>query len=128
MSFDLYLWGEPIPKNQEEGLEICQSLGETSKPVVKSCPRLFEFLTDLVALYPGLEDFSDEEVDENGVWSMSPELNHGWISLTIARSRLAVVVDDVVRLAEKYKLVLFDPQFGMYSYFPNKNQHSGGLL
>jgi hypothetical protein len=124
MSFDLYLWGEPIPKNQKEGLEICHSLGETSEPVVKPCPRLDDFLADLVALHPRLEDFPHDEVDKKGVWSMSPELDDGWVSLTIFHSKLAVVVDDVVRLAEKYKLVLFDPQFGDYTYFPNNPQHS----
>jgi hypothetical protein len=128
MSFDLYLWGEPIPKNQKEGLEIYRSLGETSELVVKPCPRLDNFLADLVALYPRLEDFSDDEVDEKGVWSMSPEIEDGWISLTVINSKLTVVVDDVVRLAAKYKLVLFDPQFGDYTYFPDDSRHSGGFL
>jgi hypothetical protein len=121
VSFDLYLWGEPIPKNQKEGLEIYLSLGETSEPVVNPCPRLDNFLADLLVLHPKLEDLPDDEVDEKGVWSMSPEIEDGWISLTISKSRLAVVTDDVVRLAEKYKLVLFDPQFGDYTYFPNNS-------
>lgn len=127
MSFDLCVWCAPIPENEKLALEIYSSLCDGDESVVEPCSRVANFVADLQIRYPRLENLPIEDI-EKGVWSMSPDVGAGYVSLTILFSKAQNVAEYVIGLANRYKLVVFDPQFGEFTRFPQLNQSFGGHL
>ena len=105
MSFDLYAWKRPLPSSEDEArglIEGDESAFEPSEDVVR-------FYDELLARYPILEWDGDEE-PEGTTWGVTGERSDRIVGLNFTWSVPGEVLDEVVALAQKFELVLYDPQ------------------
>ncbi|GAA5707671.1 hypothetical protein SM007_28635 [Streptomyces avermitilis] len=109
MSFDLYVWHEPMPITVDRALLVCQSLAAGDDTVVQPDPRNLALLDDLLVGFPDPDDPDDDEIDDL-VWSVSPDVNEHRLILCVGWSRADDFSRAVFALAQKHGLTCFDPQ------------------
>lgn len=107
MSFDLYAWKKPLPSSEDEArrlLEGDESAFEPSGDVLR-------FYDDLLERYPALESDGVAELDDaQSTWGVTAERSDRLVGLNFTWSVPGEVIDEVVALARKLDLVLYDPQ------------------
>ena len=95
MSFDLYAWKAPLVSEEDEAQKLLERFYEDDEvDVFERSEAVLRFHDELVTRYPDIEtEPSDRVVDLSFSWSVPDD-----------------VLDDVVSLAQKLELVLYDPQ------------------
>ncbi len=115
MSFDLFLWDPPRGEADDESVRAryeraCEGLEDDDDDAAGESPRVNAFFEELLARFPHLDRILESEVDASP-WSCGPERGDRWVSLTI---RWGESGDEVVALvgalAEKHRVLLYDPQ------------------
>jgi len=107
MSMDLYVWKAPLVSSEDEAIQLLEREDEAFEP----SEDVARFYDELLAKYPALESFDEEELDSAPTyWSVTPERSDRLIGMNLAWSVPDDALDDIVALARKYELVLFDPQ------------------
>ncbi|MFE5113528.1 hypothetical protein [Streptomyces sp. NPDC056663] len=109
MSFDLYVWHEPMPITAERALFVCQSLAAGDDSVVQPDLRNLALMDDLLVGFPDPDDPDDDEIDDIA-WSVSPDANEHRLILAVGWSRAENFSRAVFALAQKHGLTCFDPQ------------------
>jgi len=107
VSFDLYAWKRPLPSSEDEALALIQGDESAFEPSTD----VFRFYDELAERYPVLE--WDGEGEPDGApytWGVTGERSDRIVGLNFTWSVPSEVVDDVVALARKLDLVLYDPQ------------------
>lgn len=105
MSFDLVVW-------LGDGRDAVAKYGRLRarpRDAVEPSPPVAAFYRELTERYPELTSLSDEEI-ENGVWSAGLCVWPDAMSMTAVWPRAEEVYGFVVELAERHKLVVFEPQ------------------
>ncbi len=114
MSMDLYVWKAPLASSEDEAIQLLEREDEA----FESSEDVARFYDELLEKYPTLESFDEEELDSAPTyWSVTPERSDRLIGMNLAWSVPDDALDDIVALARKYELVLFDPQ-GPSFHFP----------
>lgn len=107
MSFDLYAWKRPLPSSEDEAL----TLVEGDETAFESSEDLLRFYDDLLERYPVLEWDGVEELDDaQPTWGVTAGRSDRLVGLNFTWSVPGEVLDEVVELALKHELVLYDPQ------------------
>jgi hypothetical protein len=112
MSFDLYVWKAPVPRSAEEADDMLRRFYERDPDFFVRDPALRQFRDDLLRAYPALEeqDLAVLEADPNPTWAMTPPASDRCVELNFTWHAPDVALTDAVELAQKYGLVMYDPQ------------------
>ena len=112
MSFDLVAWKTPAVADEDDAAAIVDRFhreGESS--VFERSEDLLRFYDELLARYPALESFEeDEDRSKRTPWSETPERSDRVIEISIRWHAPDEALDTIVELARKHQLVLYDPQ------------------
>ncbi len=111
MSYDLYVWHEPLPISADDARAKLQRWVDGDSDVFAPHPAVPVFLDALLDRFPPLESLSDDDIDMLGVWSVTPDRSDSIAALSCVWSR-ADEVDQVVReLAAAQGLVCYEPGY-----------------
>ena len=112
MSFDLVAWKGPAVKDEDEAHALVRRFDVSEDPdIFDQSEDLLRFYDDLIARYPALETFDDDDEGLKRIpWSETPERSDRVIEISIRWSAPDEALDTIVELARKYDLVLYDPQ------------------
>src|SRR5690349_16784587 len=106
VSYDLYLWAEPNPITAEQAGDICARLADGDDTSTTPAARHLEFAAELVTHYPRLEDLTDFD---DSPWNMSPDATDRRVFLCMGLSQAAEAGPRILELADRYRLVCYDP-------------------
>jgi hypothetical protein len=107
VSFDLYAWKRPLPSSEEEALALVEGAETSFEP----SEDVLRFYDDLLERYPVLEWDGVEELDDaQSTWGVTADRSERLVGLSFTWSVPGEVLDEVVALALKHELVLYDPQ------------------
>jgi hypothetical protein len=110
MSFSLHAWKTPGVSDEDEARSLFDKYNQTEDE------RLFGESNDVVSFYDELmQRFPPQEADESlkpedNPWAETPERSSRIVELHLRSGAPDQVLDEVVDLARKYGLVLYDPQ------------------
>jgi hypothetical protein len=112
MSFDLAVWHSDKSLDRDEARQIYLKLCEEWPYLEGSNANVQGFYQELIGKWPEIDTIPDDKVGNFDLCPWSCELSHSEIAVVLACvwSKASDVADYVTRLAEKYKLVLYDPQ------------------
>ena len=109
MSYDLYAWKAPIASEDEASPLVRRFYDENDVDVFEPSEDVLRFYDELLEMYRALE--SDQESDDGPTRGAdTPERSDRIVDLSFSWSVPDNVLDDVVALARKHELVLYDPQ------------------
>ena len=111
MSFDLAVWDEPGVLGDREAARKYLALVELEVSAPTN-PGVVAFVRDLNARYP--------ENDPNSPWSSGWSTTADSVVLTVKWSRSDEVAEVIIRAAERYNLLCFDPQTECVRTFPRR--------
>jgi hypothetical protein len=126
MSYDLYLWRSPQPVTARQAMAIMHRLADGQDDAVVPDDALLAFHQDLIARFPPLSALADDEV-EDSPWNANPDATASRVILYFGHTQVPQVAPTVVELAERHRLVCFDPQSMVIHYQP-VNRAPGSLL
>lgn len=107
MSMDLFVWKGPLVSSEDEANELL----DRDPDGFEASDDVSRFYDELLARYPALESFSDEELETAPTfWSVTPERSERVIAMNLQWRVSDDMLDAIVELAEKHELVLYDPQ------------------
>ncbi len=107
MSYDLYAWKGPLPSSEDDAGRLLEGDESAFEP----SDDLIRFYDELAARYPVLEWDGEEEADGTPcTWGVTAERSDRLVGLNFTWSVPGEVIDDVVTLARRLDLVLYDPQ------------------
>ena len=109
MSFDLSVWYSSRPVEPSEGGPFHVALCEGERGRVEPSPHVHQFVQELTARYPQIDDVPEERVDDCP-WSIAFDQSDGHVMMSIAWSRAEEMLAVVRDLAAKHRLVCYDPQ------------------
>ncbi len=108
MSMDLYLWKEPVTDDPDEAARLLE-IGDES--VFEASADVVTFFDEVMERFPPPESFADEALaDAAAPWADTPEASDRLVWLSIRWSADDAHLDEIVDLARKHDLVLYDPQ------------------
>jgi hypothetical protein len=108
MSMSLYLWKTPVITDTDEAARL---LDREDESVFERSPDLTRFLEELLERYPPPgAPTADELADGASPWADEPEGSDRLISLSLRWSARDEDLEEIVALARKYELVVYDPQ------------------
>jgi hypothetical protein len=112
MSMSLFIWKSPVVDDDEDARALVDRYYESGDAEVFAPSEDVErFYDDLLARYPTLETYSEEELRAGTrSWAESPERSDRVIALEIVWSAEDELFEAIDELARKYDLVLYDPQ------------------
>ena len=111
MSFDLAVLHLEEPLTSEEAAEIYGQLCDGNYDVLQSSEKIDAFYQELIAAYPDIDSYSDDEVDDCP-WSVEIDVSDGAVVMCMVWSRVEEVAPFVMTLAQKHGLACFDLQEG----------------
>jgi hypothetical protein len=108
MSMSLYVWSAPVITDADEAARL---LNLEDESVFEPSDRLRRFFDELLERYPSPDVPTDREL-EDGVtpWADGPEGSERLVSLSVRWGARDEDVDEIVALARKHELVIYDPQ------------------
>ena len=109
MSCDLAVWHSKKRLTDAEALEIYHALCDGDTADVEPHPSVPAFLSELNLHYPDIDTIPDAQIDSSP-WSVGFDASDAHVLMCIVWSRAAELVTFIERLAEKHRLVCFDPQ------------------
>jgi hypothetical protein len=112
MSFDLSVWHCEKWIGREEAGHVHVKLCQEWPYLTGSSPRVEAFYKELTDRWPEIDTIALERIDDVDLCPWSCALSHSGMAVVLACvwSKADDVADYVTKLAEKHKLVLFDPQ------------------
>jgi hypothetical protein len=114
VSYNVMIVVPPVPQEDAAAWSHVQRLAEASYDDARPPPQLFSDLyARLTKRYPCICSLSDDQVDEEGVWSDGPLINnfcHEIVILGLVFSRADDVIPFIEETAVSAGLVFFDPQ------------------
>ena len=112
MSFDLIAWKAPAVTDEDEARTLVRRFDAAEDPrIFERSQDLLGFYDDLLARYPALEAFEDDDERlKQTPWSETPERSDRVIEISIRWHAPDAALETIVELARKYELVLYDPQ------------------
>ena len=117
MSYDFAVWYASRPITCQEAEQIYGRLCDEDLTAVEPNPRIADFLADLTARYPEIDNCDDEDLDECP-WSNAFDRSEGHVIICMCFSRTTEVLPFVEELASEHGLVYFDPQTLVVLYPP----------
>ena len=108
MSFDLYLWYEPGPITVDFAEAKVRRWAGGNVDVVAPHPAVSSTRDSLLERFPPLESLSDADIDELGVWSMTPVAADSMLVLSCRWSYADEVWGVVRTLAARAGLVCYE--------------------
>jgi hypothetical protein len=120
MSLDLGVFYTVRPHTDEEALNRYISLCGASdrSACIEPSPNVGQFLTELTASYPQIDDVPEKELDACP-WSCAFDASEGHVIMSMVSSKYEQAAFLIVQLAEKHGLVCFDPISGMILTAPD---------
>ena len=117
MSFDLGVWYSGVPVTDKEAAEIYVHLCENWPYLEGESASIAAFYDELIRRWPEIDTVPEEEIHDTEYCPWSSALNRSGMALLMpcVWSMADEVSVFVRRLANKYSLVLFDPQSGKVS-------------
>ncbi|NBO19033.1 MAG: hypothetical protein EBV03_07395 [Proteobacteria bacterium] len=111
MSFDLCVFYTVKPHTNAEALKRYIAYCEEGdlKPYIEPSPKISEFVKELTALHPQIDDTPEDGLDECP-WSIAFDLSEGHVIMPMVWSKADETQKIIVELAKKHDLVCFDPQ------------------
>jgi hypothetical protein len=107
VSYDLYAWKGPLPSSEDDAGRLLEGDESAFEP----SEDLLRFYDELAERYPALEwDGADEPDGAPFTWGVTGERSNRIVGLNFTWSVPGEVIDEVVALARKLDLVLYDPQ------------------
>ena len=120
MSMDLYVWKHPFVTDEDEAQRLI-TLGDES--VFGPSEDLERFFAELMERFPPPESFDDVELaDAAAPWADSPHGTDRLVWLSIRWSADDDHLDEIVELARKHDLVLYDPQGPSFHSPPDEHE------
>lgn len=107
MSFDLYAWARPVPGTAIQADDMLRRHYDGDESTFEADPRLAGFIADVLADHPPLENLAD---DAPSPWAMTPVASDRLVEIHVSWQTDDQVLIDLVRLARKHRVVLYDPQ------------------
>lgn len=107
MSFDLYAWKAPLV-SEDEAPKLVRRFYDDDVNVFEPSEDVLRFYDELLEYLALVE--SDESDDAPTHGAETPERSDRIVDLSFTWSVPAEVLDEVVALARKHELVLYDPQ------------------
>ena len=110
MSFSLYAWKTPRVTDEDEAQALLNKYNQSEDA------QLFGESDDMVRFYDELMDrYPPQESEEwvepaDNPWALTPERSSRIVEMHLRWSMPGGTLDDIVDLARKYDLVLYDPQ------------------
>lgn len=121
MSFDLFVWHEQDPITAAEARTKLERWSDGEVDVFSSNPAVARFYDEVLHHFPPLESFTDEDIDQLGVWSMTPERSESIVAASCVWSRADEVSRAIVTLAADNGLICYEP--GYHIVNPNAPGH-----
>jgi hypothetical protein len=117
MSFDLAVWDSPVAVTNEEADEIYAKLCEGQPLAGLPSPAIQSFYTELIAKWPEIDTLAKEDLDDLDLcpWSCALYRSGRYVIMSCIWSRAEKVRAFVESLANKHRLVQFNPQTGHVS-------------
>src|SRR5437870_781951 len=113
MSYDVAVWDGQMPANDEQAMEVYQSLWERHKTTDEPpSPRILGYIQSLTARYPDLMDLSDDEGDDSP-WADGPltkDVMGAFFYFGLVFSKAEEALPFIAETAREHGLVCFDPQ------------------
>jgi hypothetical protein len=114
MSYDLAVWRADRPITTEEAEGVYQRLCDGEHGAVPRCSGIKSFLSALVDDNP---DLDDANVDDSP-WSAPLDHSKGHVVMCLVPSAVDDLLPEIEALAERFDLVLYDPQRSIVLYPP----------
>ncbi|MEU8005618.1 hypothetical protein AB0B66_31045 [Catellatospora sp. NPDC049111] len=121
MSFDLYLWHESEPISADVARSMLERWNDGERGVFQAHPAVPALRAALLDRFPALEDLDPADVDDRGVWSMTPTSDDAILAVSCVWSRADEVGRAVLELAAAHGLVCYEP--GHHVLNPNAAGH-----
>jgi hypothetical protein len=117
MSFDLGVWHSDGPLTNEEAGDIYLRLCEDWPHLEGDSADVIAFYEELIGHWPEIDSIPEENVGNFDICPWSCALDHSGEAVVMACvwSKADEVFAFVSQLADKHKLVLFDPQANQVS-------------
>lgn len=109
MSYGLGVWHSAKAISQTEAAELYAKLCEETWVPSGHHIDLYTFYDQLTSRYPEVEAVSDDDLD-SCPWACTSERSGAHVILWMRPEKSAEVLPEILRLAENYGLVCFDPQ------------------
>ena len=111
MSFDLGVFYTATPHTDKDAsrryVAYCEE--RNMELIVEPSPKIRQFLNDLTARYPQIDDVAEDKMDDCP-WSISVDVSEGHVIMPMRWDRADEISKIIIDLAKKYALVCFDPQ------------------
>ena len=127
VSYDLYLWHGPQPVTTQQATAVCHQLARSQNDTVVPDTAVLAFHRELIERFPPLETLGDDETDDSP-WNMSPDATADRVILCMGLSRASQIGPFILELAERHRLVCFDPSTGVVHNPPPIRPHDSLLL
>lgn len=96
-------------QTEKDASRIYGQLCKSDTSVVEPSPKVDAFFEELSRLHPDLNDLPDDDAD-NSPWSCGFDKSAGHLIVSCRWSRADEIAELIENLAEKHKLVFYDPQ------------------
>jgi hypothetical protein len=113
VSYDIAVWEGDRPANDKAALvaynEMWARYENGDEP---ASGRILNFIAELTARYPDLDDLPNDEVDDSP-WasgSLREDVIGPFVYFTLVPSKVDEMVPFIVEAARRHELVCFDPQ------------------
>ncbi len=112
MSFDLAAWESETPLTDDEARVVYLRLYEEWPYLEGDSPAVGAFYQELIEKWPEIDTIPEDRVGDLDFCPWSCTLNHSGMAVAISCvwSKANDVAEHVGSLAQKHRLLLFDPQ------------------
>jgi hypothetical protein len=126
VSFNLAVWHSDRAISDKEAASLYAKLYEQKKIPIEQHIDVYAFYNELDARYPEINMIAEEELDACP-WSCAHDRSGAHVIMSMLDDRSAEVVPVILKLAEEYGLVCFDPQ-AIKVYLPSHLQPTATTL
>lgn len=109
MSYKLAIWHSERAVSDKEAADLYIKLFEQKKIPIEQHIDVYAFYNELAAYYPEIDMVAEEALDASP-WSCTHDRSGAHVIVSMLDEKLAEVVPLILKLAERYGLVCFDPQ------------------
>jgi hypothetical protein len=113
MSFDLSVWSGNSRIASSRAGQIHERLCRGERPTeLQADPNIARFYRELTSRWPEIDGIPDQQVDDTNVCPWSSALDHSdaHVLISCVWSAAEQVYSFVQQMAQKHRLVLYDPQ------------------
>ena len=111
MSGTLIVWKAPSVDDERAAETLLAAYYENGdESAFEASPDVERFYDEIFALYPPLEELDLDDSDTPPTWASSSRRSDRIVLMDYSWSAPDALLDDIQRLADKYELMLYDPQ------------------